>query len=306
MENNEIFKKKFALPRDDFSEPFDLQDAEIGFSVYKEQKDLKREGFKSIFHIYIKNEELRKKGDEKSINIRASYGKAEDGQIIVSSSDFEIGENWPIELFSRDEFFFNIRTYDLLRNKVSISGKEILDLVNNWHIKPGLWFRTKSKWFHIILAQFLKSLFYIISGTQYFFSGEKVNNINNISKNTISPPKKPGKLIKIFNYQVEARVAAIYAMIHLLIYSFFFSCSEGSLGTLNQPLISLSCGFIKSRFSFLTTIFNNTFATTMYVIVSLGLTEIIFSKLPRVYFSREILTFIQEKYFEMLFRKIKI
>src|SRR3989344_9404738 len=85
MEIREIFKKKFGLPRDGYSEPIDLQDAGVGFSVYKEQDDLRRKDFKSMFKVYIKKEELEKTGDIKPIVITVSYGKTtEDGIILVS------------------------------------------------------------------------------------------------------------------------------------------------------------------------------------------------------------------------------
>ncbi len=75
MENREIFKQKFELPRDDFSEPIDLKDVEIGFCVYKKQKDLKRENFKSIFKIYIKNEELNKDEDKNQLLLQQAMVK---------------------------------------------------------------------------------------------------------------------------------------------------------------------------------------------------------------------------------------
>ena len=295
MEIREIFKKKFGLPRDGYSEPIDLQDAGVGFSVYKEQDDLRRKDFKSMFKVYIKKEELEKTGDIKPIVITVSYGKTtEDGIILVSGDlngdHFGRGLNWPAELIIKDEFFYNTRTHDFSYKKQVISGKKILDKVNNWHLKPtrldGFWHIIKSFCFHVILAGFFKMLFYIVSGFQYLVSGRKVNFYLRI-EDQISPQDTPGKIIEIFNYKVETWIAVVYAIIHLLIVypvSFYYDYKP----------------------KFLVDIFKNSFLTVMYAIISLGLTDAILSKLPRVYFTKSLLSFIQEKYYEMLSKNIKI
>jgi len=126
MELNEIFKNKFELPKDNFSNSTDLNEIKIGFSVYRDQKNLKREGFKSLFHVYIKNEEFEKTGDLKPIIITAVYGKLSEQGLITYSDDFSIDGKWPVELISKNEFFYNIRTQDLLYKNEPISGFEIL------------------------------------------------------------------------------------------------------------------------------------------------------------------------------------
>lgn len=297
MEDREIFKQKFELPRDGFSNPVDLQDVEIGFCVYKDQENLKRENFKSIFKIYIRNEELKKDKDKKLVIITASYGKKTDNGLISYTSnlnDFKRGKDWPAELISNDEFFYNIKTCDFCYKKQgeekSINGNKILNLVNEWHVKPtksmkGFPYRTKIR-SHIVFLNFLKILFNIISGIQYLMSGEKVDFYSKV-QDTISPPKKPGKKIKIFDYEVEIWIAVIYAIIHLFIaYPIFI--------------------FYNCRLRFLVPIFKNIFLTTMYIIISLALTDVILSKLPKNYFTKRALTSIQEKYYEVASKGIKI
>ncbi len=51
------FKLKFNLPQNGFLEPVDLQDTQVGFSVYKERET---KGFKSLFRVYIRNEDIEK------------------------------------------------------------------------------------------------------------------------------------------------------------------------------------------------------------------------------------------------------
>lgn len=291
----DIFKVKFGFPKDGFSTPVDLRDTAVGFSVYKDQKDLGRDKFKSIFKVYIKNDDFKKDGDKKPITITASYGKEdEDGNGIITNttdaSDFERRPNWPIDLISKDEFYYDIKTYDFYHNKKIINASEILDLINESHIKPtklgaGFWLRVKLIFFHNFLAGFFKILFYIISGIQYLLSGEKVNFYLRV-ETSVAPETKIGKKIKIFDYEVELWIAVIYSIIHLLIYYFLF------INNYWPP--------------FFINIFHNGFLTITYTIISLGLTDAILTKIPRVYFTKKPLSYIQEKYYEMASKNIKI
>lgn len=293
MEIRDIFKTKFELPRGGFYEPVDLQDTELGFSVYKDQKHLGRDDFKSIFKVYIRKDDFKKEGDKKPVTITVSYGRKTGDGIIVNTSDFSDFKrelNWPVELISRDDFFYNINTHDFYHGEKIISAARVLDLINEWHIKPtkkykGFWLRMKMRFFHTILSGILKILFYIVSGIQYLASGEKVNFYFKV-EDSVTPKNKLGKKIKIFEYEVELWIAVLYSIFHLLIYSIFFLYNFWP--------------------SFLINIFHNGFLTVIYTIVSLGFADAVLSKLPKVYFTRGLLSFIQEKYYEMISKEIKI
>lgn len=284
------FKKKFDLSNNGFSEPIDLKDDKvIGFSVFKEQVQLQRRGFKSLYHVYIKREEFNKEDDKKSIIITAVYGKMTNGGLVSYSSDFKIGSKWPVELFSEGEFFYNTKTQDLFYNNEIISGIKLLQLIDAQHLKPsrpikGAWFRAK-KFYYYSISTFLKLLFFLFSSIQYLFSGKKVN-FYLFEKDSINPEAKLGKHLKIFEYIVEAWIGVIYALIHFVAYCFLLYYDV-------RPL-------------WLITIFKNPFLTVMYVIISLGLLDATLSKLPRFYFMGIILAFLRERYIRVVSKRIKI
>lgn len=288
MTVREIFKQKFNLPRDDFLEPIDLIDVGIGFCVYKEQKDLKREDFKSVFKIYIKDKDFKIEGDKKSITITASYGKkTEDGLISYSSGPdgFKRDINWPVDLISTEEFFYDIKTYDLSNKNRTISGEYLLNLINELHLKStkpfkGIVFRIRLSIFNALS----KILLYLISSIQYLMSGEKAD-FNTKYNNTISPVNERGKNIKIFGCEVEIWIAFMYAFLHLISYIF--------------------CFYFNYRPQFITTIYNNNFLTIMYVILTLTITNNILSNMPRIHFKKLLLA-IQEMSFKIISKGIKI
>jgi hypothetical protein len=292
------FKLKFNLPSDGFLEPVDLQDTQIGFSVYKEREVT---GFKSLFRVYIKDEELNKNGDKKPVIVSASYGKETENGITISSTEFERGRDWPIELISDGEYFYNVKTNDFFNEKNRIiSAIDILKQVDKQHLKPtkrfmGIPIRTKLFLFHTVFSSSIAFMFNLIAGLQYLISGEKIH----IFKNLVEPerfttPYLPnnlestrGKRIKIFEYEVEAWVAALYCSAHLFFYGLFY--------------------FYNYKPHWMVTIFTNSFLTTMYGIVSLGLANTL---LPRILRSNKILNpflrFLQSIYFKCAFKKFKI
>lgn len=288
----ENFKNKFEFSKNGYSGPTDFKDAGIvGFSVFKDQEQLGRKDFKSLFKIYIKKEELDKKEDKKSVIATAVYGKMdEDGSLITYADDFKRGLSWPVELFSEGDFFYNIKTQDLFYKDEIITGTKLLSFINDLHLKSskpikGIWLRVKLLFFRVILAGFCKLLFYLFSGVQYIISGKKVN-FYLFEKDLVSPGIKSGKELDIFGYKVEAWIGVIYALIHLIVYYILFYYNF-------RPLI-------------LTSVFKNPFLTTMYIVVSLGLLDAILSKLPRLYLTRGILTFLRDKYIQIISKRIKL
>lgn len=291
------FKLKFNLPQAGFLKPVDLQDTQIGFSVYKEREV---EGFKSLFRVYIKNEDFKKNGDLKPIVISAIYGKETENGITISSTEFERGRDWPIELISEGEYFFNIKTYDFFKDNKVITGIDILKQIDKQHLKPtkpfvGIPIRTKLFMFHTVFASIIRFVFNIFSGIQYLVSGKKIHIFENLteSKYRISEPftkdlqSTQGKHIKIFEYEVEAWVAALYCSFHLFCYGLLY--------------------FYQYKPSWIITIFTNNFLTTMYAIVSLGLANTVLSKILK---SNKILypllSSLQALHFKCAFKKFKI
>jgi len=149
----------------------------------------------------------------------------------------------------------------------------------------GFWLRFKLSFFRKIFSNFIKILFYLFTSVQYLFTGVKIEFYSRL-KNSISPVNEPGKFIKIFDYRVEIWIAVIYAIFHLTIYTFF--------------------SVFNYRPNFIITLLKNPFLITMYVIISLGLFDAILTKIPKRYFTKKILTFLQEKYFEAISKNIQI
>ncbi|MBP9866609.1 MAG: hypothetical protein KBC41_00835 [Candidatus Pacebacteria bacterium] len=292
------FKLKFNLPQNGFLEPVDLQDTQVGFSVYKERET---KGFKSLFRVYIRNEDIEKEYILKPVVVSVSYGKETENGITISSSNFKRGRDWPIELISEKDYFYNIKINNFFdKNNKIISGIDILKQVDIQHLKPtrpiaGISIRTKLFLFHGILASIIIFVFNIFSGLQYFISGKKIHIFENLteSKYYLNQSLKKdivstnGRGIKIFEYEVEAWVAALYCSFHLFIYGLFY--------------------FFNYKPAWLTNIFTNNFLTTMYGIVSLGLANTILPKIlkaNKIFYP--ILSFLQTLYFKCAFKKFKI
>lgn len=300
MENSkETFKALFALPQDGFLDPIDLTDVEIGFSVYK--VGLKK-GFKSLFRIYVRSELMHSSSPEKLLTITAAYGKETDNGITTSSSEWERGRNWPVDIISDSEFSYNVETNQFfnLRKKVAIQGIQILQEVDTLHLKPtkpflGFWLRTKLFWFQTIFTAALAFLFDVFSALQYLISGKQIHIFDDLSepRNRVRPSQieelkiSRGKPIKIFEYEVEPWIAVLYCVFHFAIFAILYKNN------------------IKPQW--LISIFNNNFLTTMYGILSLGLVNAILPKIlePNTLFN-PVLLFIQMLYYECAFKKLRV
>jgi len=298
--DRESFKKKFGLPKNNFSEPIDITNVEIGFSVYNDH-GRPHKGFKSLFRVYINKFDLDNKEFEKPITITASYGKASEEGLITFSSEFKRKDNWPVDLISENEFFYNIETeefFDKSENKnEEIEGLDILIKIDNLHLKPtrrikGFPFRFKLKFFHFI-AFIFKAIFYLLSVIQYLISGKKVSIFGRITElaNSLyirerSPAIKESGMIDIFGYKVKPWIAVMYSLIHLSTY--------------------LICNKYNYRPVWLITIFTNNFLTLVYGIISLGITNSLLPRILKPITFLNLLKIIQSQYIKYISKKIKI
>ncbi|OHA03859.1 MAG: hypothetical protein A3J58_02380 [Candidatus Sungbacteria bacterium RIFCSPHIGHO2_02_FULL_52_23] len=294
----QTFTKQFNFPWDGFTDPVNFSDS-IGFFIFK--ADPKKEGFTSLFKIYIKNNDLDNAAPLKSIIISASYGKSEKGGVVAASTAWKRGKFWPIDLISEGDFFYDVEKnkFYLDRNRAGeISGSRVLQIVDQWHIKPtkkfaGLWLRIKLLWFHMVLTSAFRFLFWLFAWLQYFISGESVHiyageeewqrhaesKVLHVSK------EKP---INIFGYEVQQWIAVLYCMLYLIAYILFYRSSY--------------------RPSVLIGIFKNNFLTLAYVIFSLGLANTILPSLlkPTKTINQQLLKILQHRYGRYAFKQIKI
>ena len=292
----EIFKKQFRLPKEGFSSPVDLVDVNIGFQV---SKDKSQNGFRSVFKIYIKNKDFENKETLKPLIITASYGKEYKDGIITGSSDFKKKINWPIDLISSDDFFYNIKTNKFFdKNDKEINALNILKKIDKLHIKPskpvrGIPLRAKLRYSNIISIIFspiFNFFFSIVSGIHYSISGKKVTLLSNLSENRTmeSTQISQGESINFYGFTLDLWIVFTYSILHLfalyIVYLFDY-----------KPL-------------WMIIIFNNNFLTLMYVIVSISIAKTflpkIFSEPSQVLLN--LLVKIQSWYFKCKFRKIKI
>ena len=288
----EKFKAHFKLPINGFLEPMDLKDTRIGFSVYKTGF---ADGFKSLFRVYIQDDELDKVRSRKSIIVTASYGKESDNGIILSSNTFKRKLNWPVDFISEGEFFYDIDGDRLYYRNKEITGLDMLNQANNWHTKTtkpfeGAWIRFKLFWFHFILASFWKLLFKILAIFQYFVSGEKIKIFHDLTKpqsyqyQTLNVKKS--ELIDLWGYQVKPWIAGIYGFLHLTIYLIFYNYDY-------RPL-------------WLVVLFKNNFLTFIYGVVSLGLTNTLLPVIFQPINFKGLLKLIQTTHWNFAIKKVKI
>lgn len=290
------FKNQFQNLPTDFSKPIEFTGDPFGFSVLKEYPN----GYASLFKVYIRPEELSKKGPIKTIDGAVSYGKKTSDGIVLSSSSEKIKKLFdPLDLVSRDEFLYNYETHKFFYKGKEITASNVIVLLDKWHLKitktvQGAWLRLKIIWFHYLLAKFLKIVFKAASGLQYLATGEKVKIFHDLIKDpneSLYPSEKPldikkSELIDLWGYKVKPWIAGTYAMLHLFAYFIFF--------------------FNDYQFPWLTTLFKNSFLTFMYGIVSLGLANTFLPILFKPIELKKILKFIQSLYMITAFRRVKI
>ncbi|MBU1202864.1 hypothetical protein KKH39_02375 [Patescibacteria group bacterium] len=295
------FKNKFELPFSSFHEPIDYVDGTFGFSTMKEHSG----DYASLFKITIPKKELDSINPLKQIYVSVSYGKkTEEGIILASSGERIKGLFDRIDLRS-DDFFCNFETGEFFEKNKKIykliDAHDILVKLESLHEKPlkklrGFPLRIKLFWFRIVLAGFFKFLFYTLSWIESLRSGQKFE----IFQNPIDPKTRAGVFdpsigkskkeepIDIFGYKVKPQVAFIYSFIHLLVYSIFFVNNYKSEWMIN--------------------IFSNIFLTVMYVIISLGLMNIMLPQLlkPFMMLIPSGLKKMQSLYISFLSKKINI
>ena len=294
----EQFKQNFKLPNNGFSEPIDLRDVKIGFSVYKKRE---QEGFKSLFRIYIKNKDLEKPNQPKPLVITSTYGKDTQDGLVISSSSWKRSIRWPVDLESDGDFFYNTNTKKFFYLKREVQGLDILGKVDGWHLKTtmpfkGFLLRVKLVWFHIILASTTKILFDTVTLLRYLISGKKSHIFEEVTERgdqlrfvtpkTMEPSQQ--KPIEISGFKVEPWIAILYSIFHLLIYLVFY--------------------FLNYKPQWILTIFKNNFLTLIYIIASLSLANALLTELAKPFSGKLtlLLSFLQSRYLKFLSRKVKI
>jgi len=272
-----------------------------GFSI---KKDLNRaDDNTSLLKFYILDD-LKHPGSRKPIIISASYGKKLEESILIRDKT-KISD--PIDLTSKDEYYYNVKSDKLYKGEEEISASELLNGIYTEHIKPtklikGVWLRTKIVFWRIIMKRFFSyiSIFlhyflYIITSDKYSYEPimeeEILNNkiISSRFEDMIGRKKKEdmkehfekGKKINIFGYEASRWIIIFYSILHLLLYIIF--------------------KYKNWYLMIITTIFRNNFLTLVYVISSLWVMEIV---IPTIF--RKLIKFTSLVSWNSSIKKIKI
>lgn len=268
--NIQRFIDKFQFKKLGFSDPVAFSDA-IGFST---SKDRLQNGvpFVSIYKFFLRPEDLNNSVGKKPVIISVSYAeKLNDGTLRISPTSIKRRLNWPIDLFSKDEFFYDLSTEKFYFKEREITTEEIVRTVEALHTKPtklirGFILKCKLFFWRILVTNILKLLYYSLIKILYVFSGTKTEKsiwLVNISRDKFDEDRNVKKesfaeeKIDIFGYHASAWSVVVYAILHLSIYTIWYF------------KLNFENGFIKS-------IFSNAFLTTVYVIPSLVFFERLF------------------------------
>lgn len=259
--NLQDFVANFQLPFSNFSSPTEWQDA-FGFSTIQKYP----EGFGSLYKIGIHKQELAE--SLKKVSISVSYGKMTDSGVSLGTGR---GGVWdPIDLDFSNEFFYDEVRNVIFRNKIEISGKNLLLFLEEIHKRPtkairGFPLRLKLLFWRKMLPaiikifdRFLVVVLWIISGEvipqdiiKRFFSDRREEKVN---KKISEIDFHTGKTMEFFGYHAKRWSVVFYCSLHLTIYLIFLY---------KQNVHFLLIGGIG----------RNSFLTLCYIVLSFAITE---------------------------------
>ncbi len=251
MENNlkRDFIKKFRnIEKYGFYDFIEFEGDVIGFSVKKKLKNETNKRTLISVGIIKENEESKR-----PLYIRASYGEQSNDGIEIRSGE-EIKINDPIDLESRNEYFYDITEKKLYKKNKEINPDKFVNEIFKLHIKTteplkGFLLRTKIKFWRRFLKTIFKAiseifhyLLFIISGNSYRYEsflekeilnneiirskwpeiiGEKYN-LRTTKEELVSKEKeKKSETINFFNYEASYWSIIFYSILHLGLYVFF-------------------------------------------------------------------------------------
>lgn len=268
------FMDAFRLPRDGFTEPVAFLNHEFGFSTSKDQRQDSRD-FASLYKFYINETYLKNEVCIlKPMTISVSYGEKTPDGITLNPKGIERRANWPIDLVSLDEFFYNIKHKTFYYKQKQISAPELLSMIEALHKKPtkffrGFYLRLKSIFFRKILTGLIGYLYDVCVVLLHVFFGVRIkdsilmfNVRRDRSKDEINAEVAPlaQEKINIFGYQASGWAVVTYCIIHIVLYTNWYLYRESI------------------EFDYFKTLFGNSFLTIIYVVPTLVIYERFISK----------------------------
>ncbi len=241
----------------------------VGFGVYKKLRDSDIDRV-TLFRVGISDDNANGK---LPLSAGASYGVMSDYGVRLRNGE-EIFINDPVDMESRNDYFYDTKTKTLFKKDRQITPEELIDDIYNLHIKPtkvvrGFLLRIKLRiwrtWLPFIftsLSNIFHYLLLIISGNRYtfepFVEEEKINNEIISTKSTLHKVKEKeslqeSKKFHFFDYEASRWSIVFYSLVHLALYSYFF--------------------YINYKPAYITTILENNFLIIIYVVCSLWMLE---------------------------------
>ncbi len=307
------FLNFFNISGKDFIDPVQMEDSKIGFSVkrkydeslLKKLKIPKNAPFVCLIHVIVQDDDYKTK-DLIPIKFKASFGYSHDGSLRAGIKYLENGTFfYPLDIESKDEFFFNKTTNKFFYKKKNISPSAILDAVFEMHIKitkpiKGSWLRIKFFWYMIVIPFLFKSIKKICRILHSMITFEKYNYIMllpidglSITRTQDSEKAKgeidsDDKKVKIFGYNINPNPLLTYCMTNLFFYTiyYFFPLLFGNFIVI--------CNYI-SRVS------KNNFLIVLYVVFTLYIWDV---TLPCIL--KRGIKYFEEKGYSSKFYKIRI
>lgn len=291
MKNLQKFISSFNLKNNDFTDPVILEDLKFGFTTTKQFKD----NYFSMIRVFIRDEDLENdKLDRKPIFFRASFTLKQGDKFLVVTNQITNKKTIPIDLISRDDYYYNISQNLFYKKDEKTSGEKALNEIYQLHIKPskkirGFYLRNKLRFLRFpsklakLIERFCYYLLIIIAGEKYDYSvfGKYTTTKQILDTDKKETDKKLTKDFSLFGYSASFWSMMSYSGIHLIFFTIFFVCDF--------------------RPQYLTTIFTNSFLTAIYVVFSLGLFEIILPKILKV-----IIEHSSKLYFRLSLKEIKL
>lgn len=255
----------------------------IGFSVKKDLPDDRANT--SLISFYIPEDSGT--DNKKPIIIDATYGPRRGDSVALRSIE-EVKVSSPVDLSSRDDYYYDAVNDKLFERDRETSPQEIIDDIYRKHTKStrpitGLWLRAKIVFWRFFLggllarlSKFFQYVLRITTGDRYFYEPIMEKEVLNGKilrhrlkeligkddpgaglpevKDVVEKDEESAKFDFFgMGYMVSHWVIVFYCILHLLLYFIF-------------------CLF-RWKPAVIVTIFKNPFLTVVYVVVSLWVLE---------------------------------
>ena len=260
---------------------------------------LKVEGkhsFVSLLHAVLNLKEVDA-NEKVPIVVRASFTRAEGGHFYLGNQFIKNPAWAPIEMVSKDEFFYNLSKEKFYIGNKEVKAVEILKKAYELHTKTtrpvkGLWLRLKL-YSRNIRSKFYKGMANIFERLLFWLTGDLVK-YNMLKKDLEVRASSPhfrntqtqvetvkGKEIDFYGVKVPQKTLLVFCIIHALAF------------------VPLYITGVKP--ALLRAIFTNNFLTIIYAVIALA---VMTSVPPSLLKSG--LNFFSEKHYKCVFEEIKI